>query len=164
MTTMRKTPDLESMTDAELGAYYDQHADEIRAEHDHAVESGDVVMFAPDPDASMVLSVRIKGDEVRALAQAAHDAGMPMSTYVREVAVAAARREPDRPRVTEQDVVDVVADMSVADLGVLIIKSSRATRGAGSRAATSRQLARTTSSQVIRNTESETAVGRTHKK
>jgi len=112
------TPNLETMTDAELGAYYDEHADELRTEHDIAVEIGDVVEFEPDPNASMVLSVRIKGEQIRTLINAAHDAGLPVSTYVREAALAAAADTPAPApaRLTKLAAIEALKDYKLGDL------------------------------------------------
>ncbi len=166
------TPDLENMTDAERGAYYDEHADEIRAAHGAAVDSGDVVEFAPSQDASMVLSVRIKGDEIRTLLKAAHDAGLPTSTYVRQVALAAATGATPQTHLSQKAALEVVKDLSIGDIAAQLAngpktprrgvwKVSRATAG-GLKGRTTRT--RSEAVKTARKTVSTDATGKTKAK
>ena len=67
--------------------HYYQHRDEIER------EPGEPVDIKPARPLSLVVSVRLREDEAEQVAAASEAAGMKVSTFIRQAAVAAATRD-----------------------------------------------------------------------
>lgn len=80
---MTTQPDGSEMTEEE----YARAADEAYAHRDE-VDDLEVVEFAADPDVRSVVSVRFNRGELKRIEQAAQKAHMPVSTYIRNAALA----------------------------------------------------------------------------
>jgi hypothetical protein len=75
------------MTDEQAAKYYYQHRDGIER------ESGEPVNIELARPLSLVVSVRLREDEAEQVAAASEAAGMKVSTFIRQAAVAAANRD-----------------------------------------------------------------------
>ncbi len=84
---MSSDNELDAMTDEQAAEYYYRHRDEI--EH----EPGEPVDIEPARSLSLVVSVRLREDEAEKVAAASEAAGMKVSTFIRQAAVAAATRD-----------------------------------------------------------------------
>lgn len=72
------------MTDAELAQWQYAHRDELEA------EEGEPVHAEISPQLSVTLSFRVPGSEADAIREAAHEAGMSMSEWIRQACALAA--------------------------------------------------------------------------
>jgi hypothetical protein len=75
---------LDQMTDAELAQWQYAHRDELEA------EEGEPVHAEISPQLSVTLSFRVPGSEADAIREAAHEAGMSMSEWIRQACALAA--------------------------------------------------------------------------
>lgn len=75
------------MTDEHAAEHYYRHRDEIER------EPGEPVDIGPARPLSLVVSVRPREDEAEQVAAASEAAGMKISTFIRQAAVAAANRD-----------------------------------------------------------------------
>ncbi len=85
-----KEPD--QMSEAELADYYYTHRDEPDA-------LGEEVLQTQPTRLSTMVSVRFAPDEATVVRQAANEAGMTLSSYLRHCALAASNRPVDLDRV-----------------------------------------------------------------
>lgn len=69
----------EDMTEAEYADWLYTNREEL--------ETGELVEVEVSPNATSVVSVRFKRDELARIEQAANAAGMPFTTYIREAAL-----------------------------------------------------------------------------
>jgi uncharacterized protein (DUF1778 family) len=95
----RTQPDAPTASDAEKAAFYEANAERV----DELFDTEHPIDVTPNPDLGMVVSVRLKAQEVEALSSAAAAAGKRLSVYIREAALEAAsspeRRERDQSKV-----------------------------------------------------------------
>lgn len=70
-----------------------RHADELYEHRHDPGLAGEEVDLKPAGQLNMVLPVRFRGADADAVTQAAEAAGMPVSTFIRQAAFAAARSE-----------------------------------------------------------------------
>ncbi|MGH3886174.1 MAG: plasmid mobilization protein [Pseudonocardiaceae bacterium] len=75
------------MTDDQATEHYYRHRDEIER------EPGEPVDIEPARPLSLVVSVRLREDEAEQVGAASEAAGMKVSTFIRQAAVAAATRD-----------------------------------------------------------------------
>lgn len=79
--------ELDAMTDAQAAEYYYRHRDEIEQ------EPGEPVDLEPARPLSLVVSVRLRADEAEQVGAASEAAGMKISTFIRQAALAAATHD-----------------------------------------------------------------------
>ena len=84
---MSSDNELDAMTDEQAAEHYYRHRDEIER------EPGEPVDIRPARPLSLVVSVRLREDEAEQVAAASEAAGMKVSTFIRQAAVAAATRD-----------------------------------------------------------------------
>jgi len=89
MTLIQMSTDneLDVMTDEQAAEYYYRHRDEIEQEPGEPV---DIELARP---LSLVVSVRLRADEVEQVGTASEAAGMKISTFIRQAALAAATHD-----------------------------------------------------------------------
>jgi predicted DNA binding CopG/RHH family protein len=86
--------DLDEMTDAELAEHYNRTRDQSE------FEGHELVRPPATPETrNVTLSVRFSAAEISALSERAEAAGMPLTTYIRATALAAAEPPIDRAKV-----------------------------------------------------------------
>ncbi|MGH3905259.1 MAG: plasmid mobilization protein [Pseudonocardiaceae bacterium] len=79
--------ELDTLTDEQVAEHYYRHREEIER------DPGEPVDIEPARPLSLVVSVRLREDEAEQVAVAAEEAGMKVSTFIRQAAVAAATRD-----------------------------------------------------------------------
>lgn len=84
---MSSDNELDAMTDEQAAEHYYRYRDEIER------EPGEPVDIKPAHPLSLVVSVRLREDEAEQVAAASEAAGMKVSTFIRQAAVAAATRD-----------------------------------------------------------------------
>jgi hypothetical protein len=94
--------DLNEMTDAELAEWQYAHRDELEAEEGELVD----VEFAPQ--VSVTMSFRLSGAEADAIRDAANDAGLSVSEWIRQVCAEAV--DPDEGASARRDVETELAE------------------------------------------------------
>lgn len=95
---MSSDNELDAMTDEQAAEHYYRHRDEIER------EPGEPVDMEPARPLSLVVSVRLREGEAEQVAAASEAAGMKVSTFIRQAAVAAAARDEslDREALTRR--------------------------------------------------------------
>jgi hypothetical protein len=78
---------MDAMTDEQAAEHYYRHRHEIER------EPGEPVDIEPARPLSLVVSVRLREGEAEKVAAASEAAGMKVSTFIRQAAIAAATRE-----------------------------------------------------------------------
>ncbi|MGH4000147.1 MAG: plasmid mobilization protein [Pseudonocardiaceae bacterium] len=84
---MSSDNELDAMTDEQAAEQYYRHRDEIER------ELGEPVDIESARPLSLVVSVRLREDEAEQVGAASEAAGMKVSTFIRQAAVAAATRD-----------------------------------------------------------------------
>lgn len=79
--------ELDALTDEQAADHYYRHREEIEG------DPGEPVDIEPARPLSLVVSVRLRADEAEQVAAAADAAGMKVSTFIRQAAVAAATHD-----------------------------------------------------------------------
>lgn len=89
---------LEQMTDAELADWHYAHREELNADPGEPVEDLEI-----SPNISITMSFRLSGAEADAIREAAAEAGVNFSEWIRAACASAVSGQPTRPKSTALD-------------------------------------------------------------
>lgn len=106
--------DLPTMTEEEQALYYEANAHRL-----DEIFDGGTQEFTASEDLSVVVSVRVRGDDLRALEAAASSRDMKLSTFIREAALQVARapkadRLPGDAERMQESFLRILADVDKA--------------------------------------------------